>query len=388
MKYLLTFKPLKHFFFGSNRTFSDDYLAHSEYFPQNTQLLGALRLFIAEQHGLIKVYKNGKYSKRPEELKVLTGTAKSSNFIDNNDLGKINNLSEMFIVNKEVTDAYFSTPLDVNFSFKTKKIDVNGEEKEVSDYGKETTVNYYELAQIDAQYFVKGYDVKKTNHQLLSNQNFWNAYIDHETSFINGVLPLEYDKDSREGVFVSHQQVGIGLNNKQVIEKAFYSKVDFSLSESFMFAAIFDFDGNIEDGFIQIGAESSLFEMKAIEYEESKLTNHPIVSQFFTNVSDADKVVALGSAILHDTKDIATYFSIVPYYKRFGMLKSEEDASSKSKDKNNTKFKGKTAQKRVVPPGSVFYLKDGEFQSKNIGAYAKMGYNQFIKVKFQENQNV
>ena len=100
MRYLLTFKPLKNFFFGNSQTFSDDYVAKSEYFPQNTQLLGAIRLFIAEQHSLIKMHKNGKYSDYPEELKKLIGSASSKDFLTNDDLGKIQNLSQMFIVNK------------------------------------------------------------------------------------------------------------------------------------------------------------------------------------------------------------------------------------------------------------------------------------------------
>jgi hypothetical protein len=112
MKYLLTFKPLKNFFFGNDKTFSDDYFAISSYFPQNTQLLGALRLFIAEQNKLIHVHRNGKYSNEPNKLKQKIGTASSEDFLTNTDLGKIKNLSQMFIVNKNIDDAYFPTPFD------------------------------------------------------------------------------------------------------------------------------------------------------------------------------------------------------------------------------------------------------------------------------------
>ncbi|MEY4505270.1 MAG: hypothetical protein RL154_1570, partial [Pseudomonadota bacterium] len=91
MKYILTFKPLKNFFFGNDRTFTKDYFAISEYLPQNTQLLGAIRLFIAEQNNLMCAHKNGKYSNSPEKLKKLIGTANGSNFNTNTDLGMIKN---------------------------------------------------------------------------------------------------------------------------------------------------------------------------------------------------------------------------------------------------------------------------------------------------------
>ena len=153
MKYLLTFKPLKNFFFGNNKTFSDDYVAISEYFPQNTQLLGAIRLFIAEQKGLMHVHKNGKYSNNPEALKKLIGTASSKDFETNANLGRIKNLSQMFIVRNDLNDAYFPTPLDI----------------EISNEG----IRYYALANIGEDYFLKNYDVKKASSQKFANGTFW-----------------------------------------------------------------------------------------------------------------------------------------------------------------------------------------------------------------------
>jgi hypothetical protein len=54
----------------------------------------------------------------------------------------------------------------------------------------------------------------------------------------------------------------------------------------------------------------------------------------------------------------------------------------KSKEKSYTKFNGKTQQKRLIPAGSLFYYDIAhDIDTLAEGAYAKMGYNQFIDIK-------
>ncbi|MBV5278478.1 MAG: hypothetical protein J0647_05510 [Campylobacteraceae bacterium] len=345
MKYLLTFKPLKNFFFGNNKTFSDDYLAISEYFPQNTQLLGAIRLFIAEQNKLMHVHKNGKYSNKPDELKKLIGIASSKDFDSNTDLGKIKNLSQMFIITKELDDAYFSTPFDIEVT--------------------QDSIKYYELTNIENDYFLKNYNAKEASSPKLGNRNFWKTYLHKDDLQIN-------DLTSYEAVFKPHHQVGIELEHKKVIDKKFYSKTDYQLKNGFLFGCIIELDEKImNDGIIQIGAESSLFELKIIELESTKLTNHPIISKFFTPLVKGDKVVAISDVMLESTHEFHSNFTIVPYYKNFAML-----------DNDYSKHKGKTDQKRLIPAGTVSYIKEQVMpHNPSLGAYGKMGYNQFLTVK-------
>lgn len=345
MKYLLTFKPLKNFFFGNDKTFSDDYVAISEYFPQNTQLLGAIRLFIAEQNGLMHVHKNGKYSNNPEALKKLIGTAGSKDFETNNDLGMIQNISQMFLVSSSLDDAYFPTPFDI----------------EVSD----GSVKYYELSHIENDYFLKNYDNKNASSQKIGNNIFWNKYINKEQL-------AKDDLEEFENIFISHHQVGIGLENKKTIEGAFYSKTDYQINDQFLFACLIELDEKIiNDGIIQIGAENSLFELKITSYEETKLQDHPVVSQLFQEPLKGDKVVAISDVIIEGTNKFHSYFNIVPYFKNFAML-----------DNDYAKFKGKTSQKQLIPVGAVLYI-DSQVMpySPTLGAYAKMGYNQFLTTK-------
>lgn len=352
MKYLLTFKPLKNFFFGNNKTFSDDYVAISEYFPQNTQLLGAIRLFIAEQKGLMHVHKNGKYSNNPEALKKLIGTASSKDFETNANLGIIKNLSQMFIVSSDLNDAYFQTPLDI----------------EVSDEG----VNYYELATIGEDCFLKNYDVKKASSQKLANGNFWYNYIHKNELSIKDIEAFEFDTKTKKGVFRHHHHVGIGLEHKKTIDGAFYSKTDYQLGNKFLFACLIELEEKIiNEGMIQIGAENSLFELKIKSLEQTALQNHVVVSQLFSQPKLGNKIVAMSEIMLENTAMLNADFTIVPYFKNFAMLEYED-----------ANFKGRTSQKRLIPTGAVSYLNGKAMPSiPNLGAYDKMGYNQFITVK-------
>lgn len=345
MKYLLTFKPLKNFFFGNDKTFSDDYLAISEYFPQNTQLLGAIRLFIAEQNKLMHIHKNGKYSNEPEKLKKLIGTAGSKDFDINSDLGMIQNISQMFLVSEDLSDAYFPAPFDI----------------EVSDDG----VKYYELSNIENDYFLQNYNAKNASTQKLGNNLFWSKYINKEQLAKDDIKEFE-------AIFIPHYQVGIGLENKKTIDGAFYSKTDYQLNDKFLFGCLMELDEPIiNDGIIQIGAENSLFELKIIPLEATKLQNHSIVSQLFHEPQKGDKVVAISEVILENTKEFHSHFTIVPYYKNFAML-----------DNDYANFKGKTSQKRLIPVGTVSYIKNQVMPyNQTLGAYAKMGYNQFLTTK-------
>jgi CRISPR type III-B/RAMP module-associated protein Cmr3 len=345
MKYLLTFKPLKNFFFGNDKTFSDDYLAISEYFPQNTQLLGALRLFIAEQNNLMHVHKNGKYSNEPEELKKLIGTASSKDFSTNTNLGKIKNLSGMFLVNSSLDDAYFKTPFDI----------------EITKDG----IKFYELAHIENDYFLMNYDAKKSSSQKLGNSQFWKNYFEKKE------LSSESVKDFSD-IFVTHSQVGIGLENKKTIDGAFYSKSDYILRDGYLFGCLIELEEKIiSNGIVQIGAENSLFELSIMTLESLTLNDHPVVSKLFTQAEKGDKVVAMSDVILDSVKEFHSYFTIVPFYKSFAMLNNDY-----------ANHKGKTEQKRLIPTGTVSYCMEQVMPfNPHLGAYSKMGFNQFITVK-------
>ena len=328
---LLTFKPLKPFFFGGRVNFSNDNYVFSRYFPQTTQILGALRLFIGEKKGLIKVYKNGRYSKNPEKLKDLIGDAKPEDFEVNDNLGYIKYLSPMFLVSKDKKNFYYPTPFDV--------------------YEEDKKVKIYELTKLKNSYYFKGYDSKKGIQEYLGDQNFWNGYINNNPTNI-----LKYND-----IFKEVSQVGIGLKQKRTIEGKFYYKVSYNLEEDFLFACVVDCN-EIENGEIQIGADGSMFKMEVSEFN----FNHPL----FETLINGKKILKEKSVALSESfgnlENLDIPYIAQPY--DFKMIKYKKDGKI-------YKFGGKTTYKRLIKRGSVFY---GNVNFKATGAYEKISFNKFL----------
>jgi hypothetical protein len=258
----------------------------------------------------------------------------------------------MFVVNRAITDAYFPTPFDIEIS--------------------EAKITYYELANIRGSYFLANYDAKNSSSQKLGNSNFWKNYLQKNELSNRDLENFVFNKDAKSGVFIEHNQVGIGLVKKQTIEGAFYAKMDYSLSNNFLLGCIIELDSKIiENGIIQIGAESSLFELTITPLIDTSIINHPVIANIFEPPQKGEKIVAISDAILESTNEFHSHFTIVPYYKNFAMLNS---------DYGN--FKGKTEQKRVIPSGTVSFINEQVMPyNPHVGAYAKMGYNQFITAK-------
>lgn len=104
--YLITLKPRGRFFFGGDRAFTATgeavYAAHSTYFPQQTALLGMLRLAVLRQFGLLE---------KPNEQAAYIGIGFDAEKTAN--LGKIKCLSPVFI--KDVATQQDWTPQGMDF---------------------------------------------------------------------------------------------------------------------------------------------------------------------------------------------------------------------------------------------------------------------------------
>lgn len=359
MRYLVTFKPLGYFFFGNERTFSEDYVAKSAYFPQNTQLLGALRRFLAEEAGLLKVHGNGRYPNKEDmaAYRRLTGTATTESFENDDNLGAISYLSSMFLVNEKRDDALFRIPFDV---------EVN-----------EENVRRYTLANVGSIYTFIDYDAKNASKPFLGGEAFWEAYLSGAEIERDSLQPFVYAKDKKkqteEGIFVPHAQVGIGLDRKQVIEKMFYRKEDFTLAKAWQFACVVELDDTImkfpKKGMIQIGAEGSMFALESFVLEEEEVASHPVVSALGSTPNTGNTHVCISDVMVSHTDVLQSDFALIPYERNMAMLVAPKG-----------KYKGKSRVSRLVPKGSVLYYYEAKACTATPapGAYAKMGYNQII----------
>lgn len=366
MNYLLTLKPLKPFFFGGKQTLSnEEYYGISEYYPYPTQLLGAIRLFLAEQNQLITVHKNGKYSNKKDwkTTRSLLGSASASDFDTNDDIGVIKHLSSLFIIDKDLRDAFFPTPFDFSISS--------------SDNGYEDS-RVYDYSDACGYPFLDGYDPKNHNPQRLGGSSFWEKYL-------TGNAPQVSDAIKYTDVFVDSMQTGIALSNRTVIDKMFYVKTSYALRKDFLFACMVDIDEklfgelklpnkSIANGVIQIGAEGSLFalEVHSIDDIPAQVKGHVVIKQIITpDTIQQDKVVLVSPAISMRLTSNLSEFAILP--SAYPQKMVEYHSSN-----NNYRYKGKTEETLLIPSGSVFYNPKENKLPPATGTYGKIGYNTYI----------
>ena len=369
MTYLIELTPHDRFFFGGSNAFGDDnHFTASERFPQNTQLLGALRRYILENARLLKARKNGLYIHAPRRAKMsdgkkaaqLVGRAGSADnpFITSTDIGVIESISPMFILKTEKdkpVDALFPVPLDL------QQINKNQED---SHLRKLTLKNIAgELLPID-------YNVKEELLDALGGEAFWNEYLKNKTPSQESIT--EYEK-----VYAQRNDVGIALQQKRIVEGMFYRKNDYSLKKPYRFGFIVRFNNPLElpEGTMQLGAERGLFHVRVLNPQQTSLVNHPLISSIISHNKKnikSHKWVALGEARI-DTHNERFAFAITPYFKVERQL---EKYSVKP-----YRFKGKSHPVQLAPRGSVFYLEREDTMPEAPGAYSSMGYNLFIPIK-------
>ena len=331
---LISFKPLKPFFFGGEVGFGDDYIAKSKYFPQTTQLLGAIRLFILEKKSLIKVYKNGRYvrdySKTPQEDESIKKAIELVG--DENNLGKIKLISPMFVIDKN--NLYYPTPFDI------QKID--GEYK-ILEYKKIGDIKY-----------LKNYKAKEGLKQYLGGKKFWESYVNNKID--------SSDLKDFDDIFIEVSKVGIGVDKKENIEGMFYVKKAYLLKEGYKLACFIDFDDEFNfNGKITLGADGSVFEINEEKIDNYKL--HVIYKAFCEDKKFfSNKKVAISDVFYPES--VKAEFKIIPQSSTFEII-----------DKTKDTFKGKKESKRIYKRGCVFY--NATLPSVD-GIYKLMQYNKFI----------
>lgn len=361
---LIELKALKPFFFGRHNVFTNTHYAVSEYFPQQTQIMGALRLYWMEQNKLMRVHKDGKYvphEKKPYAVN-LVGDVGSTNFQYYDNLGCIKAISPMFVLKKEnecIKDAFFEIPSDIVKKCTNKVAIPKVLQGIVSD--KPTVL-------------LCDYDAKEGFVSGLAGADFWRAYIDYEASgFVYG----------HDTLFEPYEQVGIGLKNKQVVKGQFYTKQSYKLTKNHSFGLLIDIDDDklkelddkndtnkkqeympLADGIISLGADSSMFTLNISDIP-SCIAAHPLIENIQCKTQkQGTKIVLLSDSILDESIDTHAFFQIVQGKVPFKML------ASRSGTKSNEKL--------LVPRGSVYYFKSNTQLQDAKCAYAKMGFNHYL----------
>lgn len=347
---LLRLKPIKPFFFGRQKVFGNTNYAISEYFPQQTQIAGALRLYWMEQNNLMRVQKDGKYvpKEKIDEAQALVGSAGIADYETNDDLGMIKNISPMFILKMDgdyVEDALFEIPHDV-----TSEGLAWPEILDTIKSSKKVTMLLHNFSFGEPK--LKGF----------GNSFFWSEY-DYGRVSQNDII--EHDD-----IFRKQEQVGIALDDqKQTVDEKFYTKVSYELKRDYEFGVLIDLDEETLEadkkfgsGLVPIGADSSMFRL-VVEGTDNMDSNLVVKALMYPQADNVvNKTVLLSDSMLDNSIHPNAVYQIVPHSIPFRMMDGDS----------------KTDEKLLVPKGSVYYFYEPDSLPVAKGAYAKMGFNRYL----------
>lgn len=363
-EYLVTLKPLSPFFFGTNKTFSDQDLhsVTSSRYPQQTHILGMLRNYLLKYSGNLKLRKRGWWVENKDFLSAfnLVGGFDKNSTQQEESLGIIQNISPVFLVSKQnqtIKDFHFEVPKDSGYTI-------------ISD---DSTIVLAGTLK-SKSYFLEGYKEKEGLLSGLTTHKFWKHYQENKFTSKDdaGKETLQY-----VDVFQEVQQVGIRRDKitKTVDEhddRSFYNKTSFMFKPqndgiTFEFGFILSLEKTdklkFETALVELGAERSLFEISFTKYDENLQKFYPTSKEDFT------KAVVLGECFVDNFEDIEYMVSenFLPHAHLVRSSKKVSHANSK-----------KSKQQNLIPKGSVIVLSK-EFQTSN-DENTKIGYNQLIYI--------
>ena len=391
-QYFITLIPLKPFFFGGDQTFgAAEYVARSRRFPQQTQLLGALRLYLGEVNGLMWVHRNGQYvpkGQRNRAYRILGGTP-AVRYASEDDIGQIIDLSPMFITDEHGSDVWMPTPFDY----------LNG------------TPNPFVLRSAGNAAYLDGYNPKKELVQRLGGRAFWQAYIRGEAITSAMTIPWEHEespsedgndfrtnwkkKRDSEAALFPHRQIGIELERKQVVQERFYLKYDYNLNTLYRLGFFLTLDESvrIEDGILRLGADGSLFALSVQEVPDT-LKSHPLYLPLTSPLSSGqtwkadEKCVVLSPMMFSaGSADIAARYTLIPSLHHEAILQSVSH-DKQGETHSYERFGGKTEPIPMIPSGAVIHPSDETRIPQPRGVFAKIGYNRILTIPTKESTHV
>lgn len=350
--YLLTFRPIDVFFWGNEKTLNDDnlsYFVHSNKYPQQTTLLGALRYKLLEANRLLSV------GNSPVNDKAHAWIGKSSFSIESqiDSYGYIEKLSPVFL--KDETDIWHSIPKDFGCTFKAIAANVK-----LGD-SIQNSLGFFEL-----------FDAKKGSPECLIN-------IESTTK----PLKCIFKEDIRIGI-----QKDVMVETKALFKQSYYrfksSKMTFATIAHLDEVAgkcLIDFIK--KSPFVRMGAEQRSFEMTISEKENSQ----ELFTLKHTNTSEFTKIVLLSDAYV-EPRIYYHCAGVMSETVDFRNIETNKDTQywnwNTGKDAQKTYPKKLNVKRNLLEKGSVFYVKNGAEQAfeDNLTKhqhFRKIGYNAYLK---------
>ncbi|HBJ2600979.1 type III-B CRISPR module-associated Cmr3 family protein [Clostridium botulinum] len=374
-KYLVRLKPIGSFFFGSERTFglgkdNENYIIQSEYFPQQTSILGMLRKEILVIKSLIR--DDWDYKLIQYRINKLIG--KESFNINSNkeqDFGAIKSISPVFI---KKGDKYLtSIPKD----HKVKKENNTNEKKELNkEY---TPFTFKDKCKVNFGNSIKEIYVPD---DYVAKDGLSNDFIN-----LNNHKEIIKLSD----VFKEDKQIGIKLKkNKTTSNDGLYKIIRYRLEKDYEFA--FNVDIEFNDDFqekdlyeysnvVNLGGESSYFKINFEKVNNSIEDSFETIKKNSTN-NYYKKIILLSN----------TYINKEEYeqYCDYGIIKGINFRNLRT-DYKKLKEKGeyynkfdKTKKFIFLERGSVLFTVENKLENLEMGLKEKsnlinIGHNKYIK---------
>ncbi len=325
MKYLVRLKPIDSFFFSGQSTFrfnngkktkDANHYVESEYYPQQTALLGMIKKELLIKKGWYRENRNdyakdvGNGKLNSQSLYDLVGKG-SFNPKDVNDFGVIKQMSPLYLYNKG--NLYKENPFDDGLTFNLKKNDAR---------------LYLGNKKKKGTFLLEVYDPKKGREKKLVQVN-------------NSKGEIKFSE-----VFKDDLRVGIDTNN----DEAFYKQNFLKLKESWEFAFELELSEEVfEKGYnaiVYIGSESKPFrllleEVGQVSFEKNEIKGRiELLSDSIIRSENYAKIEELSYLILGDFKYFKNFRVVDGTYKDSNpMLLLKKGSVVFFEENNNNKIK-------------------------------------------------
>ncbi|MDP2303481.1 MAG: type III-B CRISPR module-associated Cmr3 family protein [Ignavibacteria bacterium] len=365
-KYLVKLTPHDKFFFGGENTFGEgdsrNYFVKSNYFPQQTTLLGLIRyqLLVQSKNGIFK--DNKIVSGKEKDVSELIGDSSFNINVAVFQFGQIKEISPVFIVDSN-EDHLFPANKEYQFDF-DKGIYAFREfnKKETNTYS-----NIYEFKNFIP--YLEDYKAKDGLPDLLIN---------------SGRQVFDYSD-----VFIEQKKIGIRkYYNGKSEENAFYVQFFYKLKKGHSFAFILELEDGVKfetNELVSIGGEQSKFRMDVSEID---LEFDTIIPDYEKSVK-SDKIVLVSDAFVSNEIFKDCDFAITDTFD-FRSLRSSVNTKNYSKLNRDEKVHegvSKSGKYNFFRKGSVFYGDDISKITKHFDekiAAKGIGYNHYKIVNKKE----
>ncbi|MCI4463567.1 MAG: hypothetical protein JHC30_05290, partial [Caldisericum sp.] len=227
---------------------------------------------------------------------------------------------------------------------------------------------------------------KAKDSLYFGGKEFWKSYMNKDK--------IEFEEDlwfDEEKIFIAHESVGIrkGLKDRSNREDAYYVKIDYSLKKEYSFGVIVwvkdDAESFLHNDEVILGGEHSTFRMEVEEINQeikNSIQGHPVMECILEDKCNLSSNFSISN---NGTKLVAISPILVSEYESDKLIDCCEHRivggifSTRNCKRENCAPNSKSQAARMIPAGSVFYLKDKCSLNEWCLPY-KIGYNYVLKI--------